>query len=71
MIFVYYNQSTQKTAVTWRIELASPLPDSVLALLTTAAGPSVVKNGNTLLITASDDSTFLATWNPWTACPAQ
>ena len=71
LIFVYYNQSTQKTAVTWRIELASPLPDSVLALLTNVAGPSVVQNGNTLLITASDDPTFLATWNPWTACPAQ
>ena len=71
MIFVYYNQSTQKTAVAWRIELASPLSASALATLTAAAGPRVVQNGTTLLITASDDPAFLATWNPSTACSGQ
>lgn len=70
-IFVYYNQSTQKTAVTWRIELDSALPASVLATLTAAAGPRVVQNGTTLLITTSDDPAFLATWNPWAGCSAQ
>ncbi len=69
LIFVYYNQSTQKTALTWRIELASPLPDSVLALLTTPDGPRVVQDRSTLLITASDDPSFLAAGNPWAACP--
>jgi hypothetical protein len=69
VIFVYYNQSTQKTAVTWRIELDSPLPAAVLASLTTAAGPGVVQNGTTLLITNSDDPAFLSTWDPWSACP--
>ena len=69
LIFVYYNKSTQKTAATWRIELASPLPDSVLASLTNSAGPLVVQNGTTLLITNSDDPTFLSTWDPWSACP--
>ena len=70
-IFVYYNQSTQKTAFTWRIELDSALPASVLATLTAAAGPRVVQNGTTLLITTSDDPAFLATWNPWAGCSAQ
>jgi hypothetical protein len=71
VIFVYFNQSTQKTAVLWRIELDSPLPDSVLALLTSPGGPRVVQTGTTLLITASDDPAFLATWNPGTACPGR
>ena len=69
VIFFFYNQSTQKTAVTWRIELDSPLPASVLAALTTSAGPRVVQNGTTLLITNSDDPAFLSTWDPWSACP--
>jgi hypothetical protein len=69
LIFFFYNQSTQKTAVTWRIELDSPLPASVLAALTTPAGPRVVQNGTTLLITNSDDPAFLSTWDPWSACP--
>jgi len=68
LIFVYYNQSTQKTAVAWRIELDSPLPDTVLAPLTTPGGPRVVQDGTTLMITASDDPAFLATWNPGAAC---
>jgi hypothetical protein len=71
LIFVYYNQSTQKTAVAWRIELDSPLPDTVLAPLTTPSGPRVVQDGTTLMITASDDPAFLATWNPWAGCPSQ
>jgi hypothetical protein len=68
VVFVYYNQSTQKTAVAWRIELDSPLPDTVLTPLLTPSGPRVVQGGTTLLITASDDPTFLATWNPGAAC---
>jgi len=71
LLFVYYNQSTQKTALAWRIELASPLPDSVLAPLTTPSGPRVVQTGTTLMITASDDPAFLANWNPGIACQPQ
>lgn len=70
LIFVYYNPSTEKTAVTWRIELDSPLPTSVLAALTTSTGPRVVQNGTTLLISNSDDAPFLSTWDPWSACPS-
>jgi hypothetical protein len=69
LVFVYYNQTTQKTAVAWRIELASPLPTSVLAAITTASGPRILQTGSTLLITASDDAAFMATWNPTTTCP--
>jgi hypothetical protein len=69
LFFVYYNQQTQKTAVAWRFELASPLPDAALALITTGDGPRVVQDGSTLLVTASDDATLMATWNPGTACP--
>jgi hypothetical protein len=69
LIFVYYNPATQKTAVAWRFELASPLPGSVLAKLTTAGGPVVLQEGSTLLVTASDDETLKATWAPGTACP--
>jgi len=67
-ILIYYNQATQKTAVAWRIELGSPLSDSLLATLNTAAGPRVVQTGATLMITASDDSALLATWNPGVTC---
>jgi hypothetical protein len=68
-IFVYYHPEQQKTAVAWRFELASPLPDSVLALITTADGPRVVQDGSTLLVTASDDATLMETWTPGTECP--
>jgi hypothetical protein len=71
LLFYYYNQSTQKTAVVWRIELGSPLADSVLATLNTPTGPRVVQTGTTLMITASDDPTLLTTWNPGITCPAQ
>jgi hypothetical protein len=67
-IFVYFNQSTQKTAAAWRIELASPLGSDLLATLSASNQVHVVQNGTTLLITTSDDPAFLASWNPSTAC---
>jgi hypothetical protein len=69
-IFVYYNPTTKKTAVAWHIELASPLPASVLAAITTTDGPRVVADGNSLMITASDDAELMTTWNPSARCPA-
>ncbi|MBN1610756.1 MAG: hypothetical protein JW940_29265, partial [Polyangiaceae bacterium] len=70
LFFVYYNRQSGKTAVAWRFELASPLSDPVLALITSDDGPRVVQEGSTLLVTASDDATLMATWNPSTACPS-
>jgi hypothetical protein len=68
LIFVYYNPTTLRTAVAWRFELDSPLPQSVFAAITTSDGPKVLQTGSTLLVTASDDDAFMATWNPTTAC---
>jgi hypothetical protein len=67
-IFVYFNQTTQKTATAWRIELASPLGSDLLTTLSVSNQVHVVQNGTTLLITTSDDPAFLASWNPGTAC---
>ena len=68
VIFVAYNASTKKTAVAWRIELAQPIEAATLAQITTTDGPRVVQEGNTLLITASDDAEVAASWTPSTAC---
>jgi hypothetical protein len=67
--FVSRNTETQKTAVAWRIELAQPIAASTLAQINTRNGPRGVQDGNTLLITASDDAEVAASWNPTTACP--
>ena len=69
VIFAAYNASTQKTSVAWRIELAQPISATTLAQITTSDGPRVVQDGNTLLITASDDAEVAANWNPSVACP--
>jgi hypothetical protein len=68
LIFVYFNQTTQKTATAWRIELAAPLEAGLLASLSAASQVHVVQNDTTLLITTSDDPAFLASWNPSTLC---
>jgi hypothetical protein len=70
LVFVYFDRQTAKTAVAWRLELANPLPDSVLSLIATADGPRVLQEGSTLMLTASDDATIMASWSPGTACPS-
>jgi hypothetical protein len=68
-IFVYFNQTTQRTALAWRIELSNPLDPATLDILSASSSVRVVQGGSTLLVTASDDPAFLANWSPGTDCP--
>ncbi len=67
VIFVYYNQTTKKTAVAWHIKLGRPLSESVLAAIT-ADGLRVATVGNSLMISATDDADLAATWEPTPTC---
>jgi hypothetical protein len=67
-VFVAYNATTKKTAVSWRIELSAPISDKVLTQITTTNGPRILQEGSTLLITASDDGTVTESWKPSSAC---